>query len=68
MFYFKACPKCAGDLHLDHDQYGTFIQCVQCGLMKDMKLNREFAGADRSAPVQVSQPLAARQETLALTA
>ena len=25
MFFFKACPKCQGDLHLDRDSYGAFV-------------------------------------------
>ena len=33
---FKGCPKCHGDLHVDRDLYGTYIQCFQCGFMLDM--------------------------------
>ena len=31
MFYFKACPKCNGDLFRDTDVYGPYIGCAQCG-------------------------------------
>ena len=31
MFYFKACPKCSGDLHFERDVYGAFFKCFQCG-------------------------------------
>ena len=31
MFWFKACPKCHGDLHEDADAYGSYIACLQCG-------------------------------------
>ena len=31
MFYFKACPKCHGDLFSDTDVYGAYINCAQCG-------------------------------------
>ena len=33
---FKGCPKCHGDLHVDSDLYGTYIQCLQCGFTLDM--------------------------------
>ena len=30
MFYFKACPKCRGDLYQRADIYGRYIACIQC--------------------------------------
>jgi PHP family Zn ribbon phosphoesterase len=30
-FYFKACPKCRGDMYLDEDAYSVFTKCLQCG-------------------------------------
>jgi len=30
MFYFKACPKCRGDLFQSSDVYGSYIACIQC--------------------------------------
>ena len=36
MFWFKLCPRCSGDLFEDRDQYGKFISCMQCGLIRDM--------------------------------
>jgi len=36
MIFFKACPKCHGDLHLDRDMHGVFVRCLQCGFMKDI--------------------------------
>jgi len=27
----KACKRCGGDLSLECDTYGVFIQCIQCG-------------------------------------
>jgi ribosomal protein L37AE/L43A len=29
---FKSCPKCRGDLFLDRDHYGIYLQCFQCGM------------------------------------
>ena len=27
----KACKRCGGDLSLERDKYGTYIECIQCG-------------------------------------
>jgi hypothetical protein len=35
MFFFKACPKCRGDLYQEHDLYGAFLTCLQCGYIHD---------------------------------
>jgi Zn ribbon nucleic-acid-binding protein len=29
--WFKACPKCRGDLYLRHETDGKDIVCLQCG-------------------------------------
>lgn len=34
--WFKACSKCGGDLRASRDVYGAYIQCVQCGLLRDV--------------------------------
>ena len=31
MIYFKACPRCEGDMSLTGDQYGSFKECLMCG-------------------------------------
>ena len=49
MVFFKACPKCHGDLYLDWDMYGAFVQCLQCGLLKDVR--RQDVMARRLVPV-----------------
>ena len=36
MMFFKACPKCRGDLVLGRDIYGRYVECIQCGFMKDI--------------------------------
>ena len=30
--WFRACPKCGGDLELVRDLIGAYVDCVQCGL------------------------------------
>ena len=37
MFYFKACPKCQGDLTLEKDAYGEYKKCLQCGTLIDVR-------------------------------
>ena len=36
MVWLKGCPKCKGDLFLEHDSYGKFQTCLQCGYSKDL--------------------------------
>ncbi len=36
MLYFKACPRCKGDVHRDRDMYGEYLKCLQCGHMVDL--------------------------------
>ena len=45
--WMKACPRCkTGDLHLKADMYGKYIECVQCGFSKDMKVDK---GVEKAA-------------------
>jgi hypothetical protein len=38
MIWFKSCPRCAtGDVLLDRDVYGSYLLCLQCGFMGDVK-------------------------------
>ena len=36
MLELKACPRCAGDLYKNRDLYGNYVECLQCGYMKDL--------------------------------
>ena len=36
MLYFKACPKCRGDVEPNSDMYGAYLKCFQCGFNKDL--------------------------------
>lgn len=29
------CPRCAGDVATNRDQYGAYKECLQCGWMTD---------------------------------
>ncbi len=37
MWKFKSCPKCEGDLFVDWDMNGWYVQCLQCGYLSDLK-------------------------------
>ena len=37
MMELKACPRCRGDMRVDHDIYGDFKQCIQCGNSIELK-------------------------------
>ncbi len=44
MVYFKGCPRCKGDMHLNRDMYGQYKECLQCGYMLDVeKAESRFA-------------------------
>ncbi len=36
MIKLKACPKCHGDLLLERDQYGSYMNCLQCGYLMEL--------------------------------
>ncbi len=37
MIYFKACPRCNGDMTLTGDHYGWFKECLMCGYEADVE-------------------------------
>ncbi|MBI4233007.1 MAG: hypothetical protein HY686_01040 [Chloroflexi bacterium] len=41
MVYLKLCPRCSGDLFLDRDRHGAFMQCLQCGFIKDLAASEQ---------------------------
>ena len=44
MIFYKACPRCNGDIHINRDIYGTYKQCLNCGNMQDIETS-EAKGA-----------------------
>ena len=42
MFFFKACTKCQGDMCVDRDRYGTYVSCLQCGSLKEVKADESI--------------------------
>ncbi len=37
MIKFKVCPRCHGDLYLNEDIFGKYVNCLQCGYLKDLE-------------------------------
>jgi hypothetical protein len=57
----KACKRCGGDLSVECDVYGVYIECIQCGATwnkDDLKLAmaQQNSNSDKVAAVK---PLAA---------
>jgi len=51
MWRFKSCPKCSGNLFIDSDTDGWYVQCLQCGYRGDqdnmLKAERETVPKER---------------------
>ena len=45
MVYFKACPRCLGDMHINRDMFGKYKECLQCGYMVDIEQPKAVAAA-----------------------
>ena len=46
MIFFKGCPKCGGDLYLDSDIYGDYLNCLQCGYAADLAMESRAVATD----------------------
>ncbi|MEE8363812.1 MAG: hypothetical protein V3S18_07065 [Dehalococcoidia bacterium] len=42
MIFFKACPRCRGDIELASDPYGGYVKCLQCGFTRDVPDTRSI--------------------------
>ena len=57
MVFYRACPKCKGDMDTRRDFYGSFIECIQCGLLQDLAIkpaveeHKQVNGTPKSATV-----------------
>lgn len=66
MWFFKACPKCCGDMYVDRDVHGTFVECLQCGLLRDVKASEASIGY--GSPHEVAELLTGQSLLLRLSA
>lgn len=58
----KACKRCGGDLSLECDIYGVYIQCIQCGAnwtKEDLAsmVNRETTKSLRAVPAKTRESI-----------
>lgn len=61
----NACPKCSGDLELRRDIYGMFVNCLQCGLQKDLDApNQAIEWSQPKQSTAVATKRMAREELL----
>jgi hypothetical protein len=42
----KACRRCRGNLSVESDVYGIYVQCIQCGAVYTEKDLREMIAQD----------------------
>jgi hypothetical protein len=36
LLMLKSCPRCNGDLFVDRDQHGWYLECIQSGYVRDL--------------------------------
>ncbi len=59
MVYYRACPKCKGDMDIKRDLYGGFRECLQCGLLQDFAINQGVDSVPEEATVNEKKGQAA---------
>ena len=66
MLFLKCCPRCKGDIHLDTDTYGRFLECLQCGFSRDLPddLGRAVTEGPDRVDEAVAQPVAVAEREL----
>ena len=66
MLFLKCCPRCKGDIYVDKDTYGHFMECLQCGFTRDLpdRLEKVSAEAPERPEEAVALPVAVAEEQL----
>ena len=69
MLYFKSCPKClTGTIEHNRDPYTEYLQCLNCGLMRDIPDGQDAVTALKQIQVQFREAAlaeAAEEEAVA---
>ncbi len=60
--WLKQCPRCGGDLYLEHDIFGKRMSCLQCGRSVDLVEKVELV---QTKPVTVAEQLRSSREPVA---
>ncbi len=62
MLYFKACPKCqTGTIEHTNDPWSEYVQCLNCGLMRDLPEGKNAVQLLQDLKVQYSEQIAAEE-------
>lgn len=54
---FKRCPRCNGDLFVDWDEHGRYVECLQCGYLCDL---RSQSNVEQQLAEEEKEPALAR--------
>ena len=54
MVYLRRCPKCNGDLAKERDRYGEYVQCLQCGFVRDVAAMAIPRSSPAPVPVRIA--------------
>jgi len=52
MLLLKACERCHGDVVLQEDRWGQFLNCLQCGMHRDVVVPKIETGKARRKTLQ----------------
>ena len=58
MVFFKSCPRCHGDMHINYDIYGDYKECLHCGLMQDLNTSNDILA---SVPAKLEKKRVAKK-------
>ena len=53
MWFLKSCARCGGDVVLERDEWGWFLECLQCGYLVDL----EGMAALKEEPEEITQKM-----------
>jgi DNA-directed RNA polymerase subunit M/transcription elongation factor TFIIS len=59
MIKLKGCPRCQGDLYLNQDMYGKYLNCLQCGYTRDATGQPDLAVREAAAATATGEKKAA---------
>ncbi|MFN3973986.1 MAG: hypothetical protein ACK4K2_01730 [Dehalococcoidia bacterium] len=61
MIWFRACPRCHGDLREVADHWGRTVLCLQCGyeLTPAQEIRLRMAAAQRGQPASPKRDMVA---------
>jgi Zn ribbon nucleic-acid-binding protein len=50
----KSCPRCNGDLFINWDQHGQYVECLQCGYQCELRsqpdMKQRLAEREKASP------------------